>query len=163
MVAQEIARMFHFNFEKHTAEIVEKAKVKIEAVKAKIAEREARISALRKEYGIDDAALIELLTTARRRASERDEGLGSTYVFTSISCAGRVEGPGIREERTVGAGAVNNLLTESDFIESEKAQMKQLTQIVNNLRPQTAYTNSGEAYAVDRWTLSYQELEYLGF
>ena len=152
MKPQEITHQFQFAFEKTSDEIKEKSKEKIAQLKAKITERVARISALREDYGIDDKALVELLTAARRSANER------VYTYSSSVVSGGA-GP---EERTIGAGVVNNLLTESDYIESEKSTVARLEMIVRNLRP-LARHHGTSVYHEDEHVLNYEELKFLGF
>jgi restriction endonuclease Mrr len=146
--------MFNMRFEKTANEIKEKAKIKMDALATKIAGRQIRVSKLREEYGIDDGALVQLLTAARRQdGAERF----SYYSNEPVRSGERIE------ERTIGAGVVNNLLTESDFIEADKANIKRLRLIVNNIRPRNKVTLNGVMYEEDVFPLDYEELEFLGF
>lgn len=147
--------MFSFSYEKTTAEIKAKATEKIASLQKKIEERQVRISRLREEYSIDDAALVQLLTAARRQAG------AERFTYSSNSRAD--DGTNRMEEKTIGAGVVNNLLTESDFVEQEKADVKKLNTIVRNLRPLPRITQNGNNYSEDSFSLSYEELEFLGF
>jgi len=153
MMPNETDRMFSFKFEKNASEIAEKAKAKTLALKAKIEERQRRIAELREAHGIDDAALVDLLTQARRN----DRAV--TFQYTSNAPANK-KGP---EERTIGAGVVNNLLTENDFIEADKASVKRLEILGRNLRPLSRITSNGTRYEENGFPLSYEELEFLGF
>ena len=51
---------FNFTYTKKASEIIEKMKSKINAVRAKVEERQTRIVNLRKEHDIDDGALVQL-------------------------------------------------------------------------------------------------------
>ena len=164
MIPQEISDMFNFHFEKTSAEIIEKAKPKVSQLNAKIIERQGRIAALREEHGIDDGALIQLLTEARRHAQQRVYAQNYTYTTSSGGRGGAGQDGGKLEEKTIGAGVVNNLLTESDHIESERASVRQLESIIRNLRPLTRVAqNTGIAYTVDTNELTFDELKFLGF
>lgn len=148
--------MFGFVYEKTSSAIIEKATAKATSLKAKIEERQAQIAALRKEHGIDDAALVQLLTAAR----QQQRNAAVNYSYTSNAAAG---GGAKMEERTIGAGVVNHLLTENDFIETDKESVKKLELVVRNLRPLTRYANNGTAYTVDEFRLSDEEIRFLGF
>lgn len=147
--------MFNFSFEKTAEEIKVRANEKITALNAKIEERQRRIATLRSEHSIDDAALVQLLTAARRQAH------ATSYSYSSSNAS---VGGSKMEERTIGAGVVNNLLTESDFIEADRANVKQLGAIVRNLRPlERSTTTTGAKYQDNAFRLTYEELEFLGF
>lgn len=153
MMVQEPTALFNFRYEKTAAEIKTAAGKKIIALNEKIAERERRIATLREEYGIDDSVLAQLLVQARRQAAAQ------VFTYTSNS----VVGGSCMEEKTIGAGVVNNLLTESDFVEAEKSAVTRLELIIRNLRPLQRITQSGGSYAEDAFILSYDELMYMGF
>lgn len=154
MIPMEVEHMFSFVFEKPSAEIVEKAKIKADCLRSKIEERQIRIAKLREEYKVTDAILVDLLTQARN-AQRRGEAKMSYSVQNTAARTG-----GINDEVVIGAGVVNNLLTESDFIEAEKTQVKRLDLIIRNLRDLPRERNS----TMERGhVLSYEELEYLGF
>lgn len=157
MHAQNLDHMFgHLSFKKTATEIVGAATAKVATVKAKIEERQKRINDLRKEYGIDDAALVQLLTAARKQSQSMQ------FTYSSVSNA--QVGGGKMEEKTIGAGVVNNLLTENDFIEGERDQVKALERIIRNLKPIPQYaTGNGLALPDAGFTLSTDELDYLGF
>lgn len=146
--------MFHFQYHKTSSEINEAAKKKIVFLTNKIEERQKRISALRTEHGIDDGALIQLLTAARRERNAQH------YTYSSNSVVGNSRE---KEEKTIGAGAVGNLLTETDLIETEKASIKRLNLITRNVRPVKMYSANGTEYWDDSFELNTDELEFLGF
>ena len=150
-----ITDKFRFAFEKTSDEIKKAASAKIAALVAKNKEREERVAGLRKEYGIDDAAFAQILQSAR----QQDQARSFTYASNGGS-------PGVNsgrmEERTIGAGVVNHLLTENDFIQGDKANIKRLEMIVRNLRPLVRVA-PGQTYTADAYALSYDELEFLGF
>lgn len=154
MMAREIDQMFQFKFEKTHEEIIEKAEAKVKEMNAKIEERQRRIVTLREEYGIDSEALVQLLTAARRQTHH-----AATFSYLSNASVGTSR----MEERTIGAGVVNHLLTENDHVEAEKANVKQLGFVIRNLRPLKRYDDEGNEYYVDGHALSYDEMEFLGF
>lgn len=143
------------HFQKNFSEIIEKANAKISKLKAKIDERIKRIADLRQEYGIDDTALIELLTAARR-AQQSMDNMSMSYSYTK-------SGPQKPEEATIGAGVVNNLLTENDFIESERDHVRNLEFITRNLKPYKKFSTTGVETVQTEFDLSKDELIYLGF
>lgn len=157
MNAPTISHMFRgFEFQKTATEIVGAATQKVAVVKAKIEERQKRISDLRREYGIDDAALVQLLTAARKQAQAMQ--------FTYSTSNAQVGGGGKMEEKTIGAGVVNNLLTENDFIEAERDQVKTLERIIRNLKPIPQYaTGNGLVLPEAGFSLATDEMDYLGF
>ena len=158
MHAKNIDHMFHdLVFSKPSEEIVEASKKKVISLKAKIEERQRRIGELRKEYGIDDAALVQLLTAARKQANAM-QFTYSTVSNTKVSAGDKME------ERTIGAGVVNNLLTENDFIEAERDQVATLERIIRNLKPQPRFaTGDGTRLPDAEFSLTAAELDYLGF
>lgn len=153
MKASDNSNLFHFTFQKHHTVIVQAAKKKATELLLKIEERKARVIKLREEYGIDDAALIQLLTQARSQQQ--------AHSYTYMSNAPVRESNKI-EEKTIGAGVVNNLLTENDFIEAERSSVDRLNTIVRNLGP-VVLTDNGALVTKENFELSYQELKYLGF
>lgn len=158
MRAQTLDHMFHnLSFQKSADEITLKADEKVTALKAKIEERIKRVAKIREEYGIDDTALIQILTEARKQAQNPRQDKMS-YSFTNSAPEGQK-----MEEKTIGAGAVNNLLTENDFIEAEKDQVARLELISRNLKPIHHYAENGAPYKDQYFTLGYEELKYLGF
>lgn len=155
MQAQNIDRLFtNLTFEKTATEIVSAANTKISQINAKIEERVGRISTLREENRITDAVLVDVLNQMREAANKGREV--HVYNSTVASSSGRTE------EVAVGAGLINNLLTEQDFITAEKQQVERLNFIVRNLRDVTKYTPSGSPF-VQKFTLSFDELRFLGF
>jgi restriction endonuclease Mrr len=145
-----ITDKFRFTFEKTSDEIKKAAVAKIAALAEKNKEREERVAGLRKEYGIDDAALAQILQSARQQ-----EQHARSFTYASGNPG---TNSGRMEERTIGAGVVNHLLTENDFIQGDKANIKRLEMIVRNLRPLVR-----QGHTVDAYALSYDELEFLGF
>lgn len=140
---------------KTAGEIVEKCRIKIASLSNKIEERKGRIKAIRTEHQIDDAALVELLTAMRKNADQR------SFSY-STGPMGDNSGRG-SEERTIAAGTVNALLTESDFIESEKAQVEKLDLIVRNLKPVRRFSSDGTELPDAGFNVGHSDLRYLGF
>jgi hypothetical protein len=156
MKAQNIDHLFNnLTFQKNTAEIIAAAKGKITQLNSKIEERTNRIRTLRETYQISDSAFVDILS--QMRENEKRHNFVQNY---STSTTDR---SGVQREITVGAGVVNNLLTETDFIANERQQVERLTFIVSNLRDVQCFTaNSGATYVAPH-TLTFGELEYLGF
>jgi hypothetical protein len=152
MQVQNISHMFSFAFEKSTTEIIGACRQKESALRTKIEEREGRVSRVRAEYKITDSVLIDLLSQARA-ASKRNDAL----MNYSSSVPGQNES-GEPVQVTVGAGVVNMLLTERDFIDGEKAQADKLSVIARNLRD---YTDERGIVRTSH-RLGYDELRFLG-
>jgi hypothetical protein len=152
MQVQRIDNMFSFTFQKSSAEIVEKATAKANSIRTKIGERERRLAKVRSEYKISDAAIIDLLQRARSAA-----GNAMANYSTSVR-----DEEGHIEEVTIGAGVINLLLTENDFIEGEKAQVERLDTIAKHLTDVVVIQN-GTAVIQKQHPLSYAELKFLGF
>lgn len=149
-VPKSVENILHgISIEKTSTEIRDAVAHKAHELQRKIAEREKRVAQLREEYGIDDKALIQLLTAARTQSRQ-------AYAYTTSAASG-----GSMEERTIGAGVVNNLLTESDFVEQEKLTVERLQLIERNIRPIPARTQDGVLYECDSFTVSYADLEFL--
>jgi hypothetical protein len=155
MQVQRLDGMFNFTYEKSSAEIVDRAKVKAAQLRAKIEEREVRIRRVREEYKITDAVLIDILAKARA-AAKRGENM------ISYSNSLPPQDGDQPEEVTIGAGVVNLLLTEGDHIEGEKANVDKLDMIVRNLKDKREFAPDGKEYAAG-YQLSSTELKYLGF
>lgn len=156
MQARTIDHMFHsLTFNKTASQITSAATKKTSMLRAKIYEREKRIADLRAEYSIDDAALVQLLTAARKQQS----AMSFSYNTSNASVGMDKK----MEERTVGAGVVNNLLTENDFIQAERDQVKTLELIARNLQDIPRFTSNGNALPAEGFSLTMGELEYLGF
>ncbi len=161
MKSIETGSTLRFSYQKTSAEIKTKIESKIIELDDKIKERENRIAALRKEYEIDDSDLVQLLTAARRASQKQESAMTFSYTRSNIAVQ---SGGTLSQERTIGAGVVNNLLTENDFIESERDAVKNLLLILRNLQPLVHYNEStGGAYTIDMFQLGKDELEYLGF
>lgn len=145
----------NLSFEKTSAEILEKAGFKITALTAKIAERETRITHIRKEFDISDQAMINLLSQAAQ------EALSNSRIATTMSY--NISGQD-SDVRIVGAGVVQNLLTERQLIEQEKESVEKLQLITRNLRPITHHaSDTGARYEVDGFHMTEQDLDFLGF
>lgn len=160
MRPMDVTHMFSsFSYYKTIDEIREKINQKLIKMKEKIAERETRVLNLRKEYQIDDAALAQLLIASRQQAKS-----GTLHYKLSNYESSSSDDPNSEvEERVIGAGVVNNLLTENDFIESEKIAVKRLEFINRNLRPIVKFSPEGNAYEVNSFALTPEECEFLAF
>lgn len=157
MHVQAITHLFNFRYQKSSEDIRSACKTKIVAVRAKIEEREARIRRIREEYRITDAALVDILAQARQTRNAQ-----VMYRYTSKGAGPRSHaGAGDiddDEEVMIGAGVVNNLLTERDFIDGEREQVRKLELIVRNLRDLP-----DDEGVVQGHPLTNEELEFLGF
>lgn len=162
MHAQTIEHILHnVTYKKTIDEIKEKVSAKITEVKAKIETRIGRVEALRKEHEIDDKALIQLLTEAREQQNGRSaEKMSYSY---SVSNTNGPSGEKAMEERVIGAGVVNHLLTENDFIQAEKSAVARLELLNRNIRPYTEHDHNGVPYTVNEFSVSEADLKYLGF
>ena len=151
----------HFTYEKTTDEIGSAMQKKVESLKAKIVEREGRIAKIRAEYEISDQDMIQLLTQeAQHNIQNNVRGAKMSYTLTTASPGAEV---GANDERIIGAGVVQNLLTERSLIEDEQASVKQMERIVRNLKPLQKITENGTTYELNQFELSDAELEFLGF
>lgn len=149
--------MFNFTYEKTTDEIKTKAREKIVALKSKNEDREARVARVRKEHNIDDLAMAGLYE-ARHRQGVIQQG---SYSFSNSSVPAKGEQ---MMERSIEAGVVNLIFTEKDAIAADKASVVKLELVISNLRPlDRVATETGKSYTVDGFSLSEQELKFLGF
>jgi hypothetical protein len=155
MIPKRIDHMFNFTFEKTTAEIVTASTKKAMEIRNKIEERGLRIKKMRDEHKVTDAVLLDIQNQMR---AQQKRGVESQ----SYTSNARSSGGGSQEEVTVGAGVINFLLTEQDYIDAEKAEVEKLDAINRNLKDITAYAPDGTAY-IKKFTIGYDELKYLGF
>jgi hypothetical protein len=165
---EQIDRMFNgLSFCKSAEEIRAKMVAKAKQIRSKVAERQARVVAMRSEHGIDDVALIQLLTEARRDAKNGVTGKMAYNYFPGSNTfpnAPPGQKPGAREERVIGAGVVSFLLTEGDLIENEKEAADRLELLARNLVEIPTYATGNGVRLPDKgFTVSVSELEYLGF
>lgn len=142
----------NLTFSKTAVEIRTAAREKIDRIRAKIAEREQRIAALRTTYEITDTDMIQLLSQQARDALSNARIVNTTYSVGSGD-----------ETKIVGAGVVQNLMTEQALIEQEREQIERLELVVRNLRPLRRYATDGSIYEDDAFDISYTDLEFLGF
>jgi hypothetical protein len=157
MTPASIHGMFNFTYEKSAESIISHMIDKIYNLKDKIKEREGRIMATRVTYGIDDEALIEIMKQVRTRSN-------ATSFSYSVKGNSPNESP---RETSIGAGVINMIMTESDFIEAEKKQIHKLELISNNLENKRTYEATGEngreELVMRGHNLSLEEMEYLGY
>lgn len=144
--------MFNFGYRKSSDEIVTKLKAKVNQIKGKVDERRMRILVLKKEHKITDAIYIDLLEQARDAMKKNDNNR------MSYSVSNKVE-KGVKEEDfTIGAGVVMNLLTESDMVRLEEAQVTRFELICRNLKDLPDDEGKLEGHR-----LGEEELTFLGF
>lgn len=138
----EIEAMFNgLVFQRMGEEIRTKAAARIEAIKAKIEDRRARVMRICKENEISDADMVELLQQALHAANQRMQ-----MQFYTIKSGG-----GLLEDRSIAVGVVNNIAAEKEAIADEQDQLARLGLIVRNIEGQSMHK------------LSFKELDYLGF
>lgn len=152
MKPQSINGILNFAYEKTTLEIKFKIEEKLKLLRRKVEEREERVARVRAEYKVTDEQIIDMLARARSQAQNIISNI--SYTITSDDGA---------ETVTVGAGVINALLTERDFIESEHAQITKLELIDRNLRDRVYYSDDGVKHERVYHTLTQAELDYLGF
>jgi hypothetical protein len=153
MRPQDVHHLFtNFTFNKPSEEIVDKAKLKASDIRVKREARIARVKGLREEYGIDDAAMNEILLQAR--AIQASAAMTLVYNSSKRQSDGTV----LQEKAQIGAGIANMFLTEHDFIQAEGEQAEKLELIVRNLKDVLDKDDKLRGH-----TLSYEELRFLGF
>lgn len=149
--------MFHFTYEKSSEEIIFRMTAKLATINAKIIEREARIRDARTAHQITDDILIKLLMQARQQAKE-DRFDRMSY---SVSNTVRKQDGSVSEESVlIGAGVVNMLMTETDFLEEEKSSVARLELIIRNLKD---LPNHSPPHEIKGHQLTEAELTWLGF
>jgi hypothetical protein len=159
MQVQQIGNMFRYEYQKTAVELVTAMTTKVTSIKAKVEERIARIAKVRTEYRITDAALLDVMKQARQ--AQKAGAMIMNYSTSSTGSTGMTDGSG-GEQITVGAGIVNFLLTEQDFIEGEQAQVERLELVMRNLKDPVAYTRDGQPYT-QLVSISHDEAKFLGF
>jgi hypothetical protein len=121
-------------------EIAEKARVKVVAITAKIAEREKQMAEVCAQHSLGPADLFALAQSGVEHAGTGSYrggyGGGSAYKAPV---------------RDLPAGVVSSLVTESEQIESERQQVRTLELLARNIDQSASHE------------ISFAELEYLGF
>jgi len=152
MRVQNVSQMFNFTYEKSSKDIVEAAKKKVTKIRAKIEERETRIKKVRAEFSITDAVWADILQQTRKQANNNNAMY--TYSNAQATVAGHVT----EDTVTIGAGTVNNLISEYDFIDGEKSQARKLELVIRNLQDLPDGHGNVRGHKLDN-----EELEFLGF
>jgi len=163
MAHQHTARsvLHNLHYQKTTSEIVEAIERKLVQMKAKIIEREQRVLRIRKEYDITDQNMIEILTQQANNARNDARNAVMSYSLSASAAGSGEDDPG---ERIIGAGVINNILTEKGYIESEKEIVTKMERIGRNLRPLREFADGNATpYLRDAWTLTDEDLDFLGF
>jgi hypothetical protein len=143
-----------------TAVVRERMRAKITALGAKIEERRGRVTKLMEEHNITSEMLADMVIQYMK-----DQERGTARM--SYSNSGAAVGPDLRSktEVVVPAGAVANIVTEKNLIESESEEAKRMTLIVRNLRDTLPAVDEKTGLLVERavtQSLSDEEIEYLG-
>lgn len=155
MQAQRIDNMLNFPFQKSAEEIRGQAAIKVYDIEAKIEERIKRVKKTREDYGITDAVLNDIMIQMR----EQEKRGHAAQMYTSKTLS---DDQNTEREVSVGAGVINMLLTENDYIEVEKSHVAKLKTIMRNLQNIKKVTSNGVEYN-EPLSLSYAELTFLGF
>ncbi len=152
------------SYNKFTSVVIKSAmEKKILALKGKIEERRGRVSRLMSEHRITSEMLADMIIQYMK-----DQQEGRSRMSYSNSARSQAEGSQAPQADVVDvpAGAIANLITEKNLIESEGAEVKRLELIVRNLKElePAVHADTGALYhrAVVH-TLSDEEIEYLGF
>ena len=145
----------NLTFTKTSEEIRSAVASKLVRIRAKITERELRITNLRASYEITDADMIQLLS---QQARDNSNAFSNAPIAMSTYSVGAGD-----QARIVGAGVVQNLVTEQSLIEQEREQIERLEMIHRNLRPISRVSATGTAFTVDAFEISHSDLEFLGF
>jgi hypothetical protein len=151
--------MFRYEYQKSATDLTGAMLAKITALKVKVEERIGRITKVRAEYKVTDAALLDIMKQAR--AAQKAGAMIMNYSTSSNGPTGMIDGSDA-ELITIGAGIVNFLLTEQDFIEGEQSQIERLELVTRNLKDPISYTDDGKPY-MQLISISYDEAKYLGF
>lgn len=118
--------------------ILDRARTKADALRAKVTDRKARIAGLREAHQITDRVLADLLMMARSDPSARSYSV-------------RAPGDAPTTEVEIPAGVLSALQTEQTAIANEEAQIARLAMLLRNLAPD------------DLHKLTWDDLHYLGF
>lgn len=154
MQAQRIDNMFNFTYEKSAEEIVTAATKKAKDIRSKIEDRGIRIQKMKAEYKVTAAVWSDIQTQLRANSKHNER--------MSYTSNAQTSGGSVQEEVTIGAGTINFLLTEQDYIDAETSQVNKLDTLTRNLQDIRKYAPDGKPYA-EKFKLSYDELTYLGF
>ena len=141
-----------------TAVVRERMSAKITALAAKIEERRGRVSKLMEEHNITSEMLADMVIQYMK---DQDRGT------QRMSYSNAATGPDLRSktEVVVPAGAVANIVTEKNLIESESEESKRMVLIVRNLRDTLPAVEEKTGALIERaviHTLSDEEIDYLG-
>lgn len=148
-----------------TAVVRERMEAKIKALFAKILERCGRVTKLMEEHSITSEMLSDMVIQYMK---DQDRGQTRMSYSNSVSVAsGSAVGPDLRSktEVVVPAGAVANIVTEKNLIESETEEAKRMVLIVRNLRDTLPSVDDKTGELVERavvHSLNDEEIEYLG-
>lgn len=144
-----------------TAVVREKMEAKIVALRSKVEERIVRVAKLMQEHSITAEMLSDMVIQYMK-----DQERGTARMSYNMA-SGSAVGPDLRSktEVVVPAGAVANIVTEKNLIESETEEAKRLALIVRNLRDTLPAVDEKTGALVERavvQTLNDEEIDYLG-
>ena len=140
------------NFVMGGAKLRELALKRKQGLEEMIAVREGRIAKIRDEYKITDKDIIELLQEKARRENSRYNGpVGAASYLLGSADAGEGDEPEPTPmPRAIPAGVVALMDTENDNISQEKAAVKRLRTITDNMDPDA------------KFPVTLSDLEFLG-
>lgn len=114
---------------------------KVASLQAKIAEREERITKIRRDNEITDAVLVELLRQA-------ESGRANSNTYYSVSKPVKTDGSD--QTLVIGAGVVASLQAENDAIDQERLAVRRMERVGRNI-----------AYVKGECEVTYDELRFL--
>ena len=133
---------------------------KVEAVTAKMKEREGRVVKIMAENDISSEMATDMVLQYMR---DREQGKERMSYSNSVRSRNIPDAP---KEINIPAGVISSLITEKNLLETEGAEAKRMTLILRNLKAEEYYfePRTGERHSRECiHTLTDAEIEYLGF
>jgi len=161
-MAHNVQAMFRgVSYNKFTTAVVrEKMEAKILALRAKVEERRDRVAKLMGAHSITSEMLSDMVI---QYLKDQDRGQSRISYSTNGPATGLDLRP--KTEVVVPAGAVANIVTEKNLIESESEEARRMVLIVRNLRDTLPAVDEKTGAQVERavtHSLTDDEIEYLG-
>lgn len=135
-------------FKKTGKEIQDRLGVRIAETLAKVEERKKRIASIRKDHGITDADMVELLQQQRENDRAAFYNLANSVVAAPRARKGA---QAVSASRAIPAGVVANLAQEAALIRSETSAVSQWQVTHRNIDTKATHE------------VSHADLEFLGF
>lgn len=152
------------DFEKRGSVFKKAALKKIQWLKLKVKEREARIAKIKEEWLIDDSVLVEILAKGFNANSVYHGATGPSGMQGPTGARGTVGTVGKRSKQGSGGvdikektpipipnGVVQNIVSERHSIEQEKDQIENLGLLARNINTKKMHE------------ITFEELKFLGF